>query len=410
MSPQYRFSAKTWNGETINDYLRASGRIEALEILDSRNLVTLDLKEQPDYRHNLQESVIKALRTIGYRPYGNRDLMIFCRQFATMLKSGIAVLQGLNILSEQTKVAALQNNIRSTAREIEQGSSLSAALQNQKEGFPAIMIHMVEAGEESGMLDMIMDKMADHFEKQHDFAEKIRSATLYPAFIIGVSIVVMAVMILFVLPQFTQIFASMGMEMPFYTNLLITTAELIREYWHLLLGLIIIMMVSLIAYIKTEKGRLQFDHLRLRLPLIGKIYSQIMAARLARNLSTMLASGVTLHNSLSLVSKIIDNFAIKKSIGILNDSLNRGENMADSLKYNSYFPSLLSEMVRIGEESGTLDQTLHSSAVFYEREVSYVVNRLTTILEPALLLIVGVFIGLLVFSILSPMYEVFQMI
>ena len=410
MSPQYRFCAKTWTGETINDYLRASSRIEALEVLDSRNLVTLDLKEQPEYRHNLQEKASKALRSIGYRPYSNRDLMIFCRQFAIMLKSGIAVLYSLNILSEQTNVAALQKNIRSTAREVEQGSSLSAALQNQEEGFPAIMIHMVAAGEESGRLDMIMDKMADHFEKQHDFAEKIRSATLYPAFIIGVSIVVMVVMILFVLPQFTQIFASMGMEMPFYTNLLITGAELIRQYWHLLLGLIIITMVSLIAYKKTDKGRLQFDLLRLRLPLIGKIYSQTMAARFARNLSTMLASGVTLHNSLVLVSKIIDNAAITNSIRSLNDALNRGETMADSLNNNSYFPSLLSEMVRIGEESGTLDQTLHSSAVFYEREVSYVVNRLSTILEPALLLIVGVFIGLLVFSILSPMYEVFQMI
>ena len=410
MSPQYRFIAKTWQGETIREMLSATSRDNALDLLRLRNLVPLDLKEDHDYYFKLQVSTAKLLRRFGYRPYSNRDMMILCRQFATMLQAGIPILQGLKILSRQSEIAALKNIIRAVALEVEQGSDLTAALRNRHESFPVIMVNMVAVGETGGLLDTIMEKMADHFEKQHDLEEKIRSATLYPIFIICVAMVVIAVMIVFVLPQFAQIFDSIGMDMPFYTRLLLAIGNLVREHWLLLSGIIFLTITGLLGFAQTKKGRHIFDLIRLRLPLFGKIYRQTLSARFSRILGTLLAGGVTLHASLELVDKVIDNMVISKAIREIGAAVNRGETIATPLQDIKYFPPLLSEMIRIGEETGALEKTLYSTAVFYEREVSYFVERLSTILEPVLLLIVGLFIGLLVFSIFSPMYQVFQMI
>lgn len=410
MSPQYRFKAKDRQGETISDLLGADSRNDALDRLHARNLVPLQVQEIRDSRLKLKKSALKLLHGIGYRPYSNRDMMIFCRQFATMLKAGITMLQCLRILSRQAEIANLNKQVWIVSLEVEEGSSLAAAMRNHYESFPAIMINMVEVGETGGELDMIMERVADHFEKQHDLQEKIRSATLYPAFIIGVALIVVMVMVIFVLPQFSQIFNSLGMEMPFYTRLLLSGGNLIREYWLLVLLALVSALASLSWYGQTKKGKHKFDQIRLHFPLFGKIYRLTLSARFSRILGTLLAGGVTLHASLILVDRIIDNAVVSKSIGEISRAIVRGETIADPLQKIKYFPPLLSEMVRIGEETGTLENSLHSTAKFYEREISYFVERLSTILEPVLLLCVGLFIGLLIFSILSPMYRIFEMI
>jgi type IV pilus assembly protein PilC len=410
MSPQYYYSAKNWQGETVSSSLKAINRSAALDLLYSKNLVPFHLKEQGNYLLKLRNETLKLFQRLGYHHYSNRNMMIFCRQFATMLQAGLTILQCLQILSKQDEIASLKNKIRTVALEVEHGSSLNAALRFGQNSFPVIMVNMIEAGETGGALETIMKIMADHFEKQHDLQEKIRSATLYPIFIIGIAIVVMAVMILFVLPQFAQIFYTTGMEMPLYTYLLLYLGNTVRENWLLLLIFSFLTVISLALYRQTKKGRQIFDQLRLRLPLFGKIYCQTLSARFSRILGTLLAGGVSLHSALELVDKVIDNQVISESINEIGAAVRRGENIADPLQKIKYFPPLLSEMVRIGEETGALEKTLDSTAIFYEREVSYFVERLSTIVEPILLLFVGLFIGMLVFSILSPMYQVFQMI
>jgi len=382
LSPNYHYTARNWDGETVKSELNAADRPEALSLLRSQKLIPLELKEHSKYSSGFK-SLLKALfYRIGYRPYSNRTLMIFCRQFATMLGAGIPILQCLQLLAAQSELGSLKGEISAVAGDVEEGSSLTAALLSRRESFPPLMISMVDVGETGGTLDGIMEKLADHFEKQHDLGEKVRSATLYPAFIIGVAITVMAVMIVFVLPQFAQIFNAMGMEM----------GNLIHRQWLILSLLLFILAVSLCLAAQTKKGRHFYDQARLQIPVFGKIYRQTLAARFARILSTLLGSGVTLNLS---------------TLGL---AISEGETIAAPLARAKYFPPLLSAMVRIGEESGALEKTLESTALFYEREVSYHVEKLGTILEPALLLIVGLFIGLLVFSILSPMYQVFQMI
>jgi type IV pilus assembly protein PilC len=410
MTPQYRFSAKTLNGKEINSVISAANRSEALQTLSKNNMVPMVLKEKPVYREKLSASFRRILNFIGYRSYSNRDMMIFCRQFATLLEAGIAILQSLRILANQSEIATLKKPISAVARNVEEGSSLTSALRSYPESFPPIMINMIEVGEAGGMLDMIMEKLALHFEKQHDLQEKIRSATLYPIVIISVAIIVIAIMIVFVLPQFSQIFNSLGMPLPFFTRLLLSMGTFLRHYWFLFPPAALLVTVWLTWYTHTKKGRLHYDQIRLHFPLFGNIYRQTLAARFARIMGTLLSGGVTLHAALELVDKVIDNAVITLSIRELGAAVNRGESITEPLRKIAYFPALLSEMVSVGEETGALEQTLLSTAVFYEREVAYFVERLSSILEPLLLLIVGLFIGLLVYSVLSPMYQVFQMI
>ncbi len=410
MASQYRFKAKGWQGKKFSGSFPAANKSEALEHLRSRGLIPLDLKEQPYFSLFQSEVLMKVLQNIGFRRCSSRDLMTFCRQLSTMFQAGISLLHALNVLSGQLENQVFRTKLQSASITLEQGSSLAEALRQQQGFFPPLLINMIEAGEAGGLLETVMERMADHYENQHDLEEKIRSATAYPIFITAVAFIVILVMIIFVLPQFAGIFNSIGMEMPMISRLLLDLGEMTASNWHLILGTLFFIACGLTWYAKTEKGRLNVDHLRLRLPLYSKIYSQTIAARFARTLGTLIASGVTLHSALMLVDKTIDNKAISQSISKLSDALSRGEALAAPMQAGKHFPSLLVEMVRVGEETGALDQTLNSTAAFYEKEVAYIVERLSTILEPVLLLAVGLFIGLLVFSILSPMYQVFQMI
>ncbi len=410
MASQYRYKAKDWQGNQKSGVLSTASENEALSQIRSRGLVPLEIRKQRYLNLFSKEYFLKFLEVIGLSQYSSRDLMIFCRQLSTMLKAGVSVLRALNVLAGQMENRSFRAKLSAAAFALEEGSDLAGAFKEQQGYFPSLLINMTAAAEAGGVLDTFMERMALHYEKQHDLEEKIRSATVYPLFITVVAIIVVLVMIIFVLPQFANIFNSMGMEMPLFSRILLAAGQTAAGYWHLFLLAFLSGLGALKWYTKTEKGRLRVDRLRLSLPLYGKIYRQNAAARFARTLGTLLGGGVTLHSALQLADNTIDNAVISSTINDLSDALNSGESLAAPMSVGNCFPPLLIEMVRVGEETGSLDQTLHSAAIFYEKEVSYIVERLGSIIEPILLLAVGLFIGLLVFSILSPMYQVFQMI
>ncbi len=410
MPLQYRFRAVDSSGKRETGIITAPTRKNALAILNDRGLHPVSLKNDRRLISSLLKLIYSLLEIFGLREYSCRDQMLFCRQLSTLLQSGVPVLRALNILSEQLENANFRRKVASAAFAVEQGAGLSEALKAQKGFFPPLLVNMVEAGETGGVLDVVIERMADHFEKQHDLEEKIRSATAYPLFITGVSFAVIAVMVVFVLPQFNAIFGQMGMEMPFLSRLLLKLGEYISGYWpYLFLGLAVFAALVVLC-LRSKKGRFAADSIRPRLPVYGRIYRNAMAARFARTLSTLLAGGLTLHQALSLADGVVDNRAVSVSIEKIGEALSRGETLSGPLYESRFFPPLLAEMVRIGEETGTLDQTLNKTADYYDKEVSYIVERLSSLLEPALLLFVGLFIGLLVYSILSPMYSVFEMI
>ncbi len=410
MEKTYRYTALDQEGSKTSGAIRADCSRTVSKAIRTKGLIPLDIKEERLTDLFSKNALLALFRKLGLRQYSSRDLMTFCYQLSAMIKAGISIIQALNTISMQMENKAFKKRIKAAATAIEEGSDFASALRQQDNFFPPLLVNMVAAGEASGMLDSIMERIAEHFEKQHDLEEKIRSATAYPLFITIVALIAISIMVIFVLPQFAGIFSAMGMEMPYFSLIMLSTGEFIIANRYLLpviaLGIIILLKLS----INTKKGRLLADYLRLSLPLIGKIYGYVITARFARTLGTLITGGVSLHAALKITDSVIDNSILTAAIRDISAALNNGETMAAPMTGKSCFPPLLVEMVRVGEETGTLDQTLEQAAKYYEKEVSYIVERLGTMLEPMLLLAVGLFIGILVFSILSPMYRVFELL
>lgn len=409
MCPIYRYRATDWSGNKHRGRARASGLNELLEQLQTKGLTAVDLQEE---RSLLRQGspFSSRLEQLRYGKAGSRDFMIFCRQFATLIQAGMSALYALQVLAGQMKQAPFRRRLEAVASSLAQGNSLAESFNRQTDFFPGILVHMLEAGEAAGALESTLERLAEHFEHRHDLEEKIRSATLYPLFISGVAVVVMAVMVLFVLPQFAQVFSAMGLEMPLFASLLLQGGTLVRRQWLPVLVLLLLASGSLRWYLATDEGRLRLDRTRLRLPLFGALYRNTLSARFARIMGLLLGSGLNLIAALELVDKVLGNRALSLALRRTREAVSEGQPLAEPLKNANLFPSLLVEMVRIGEAGGALEEIFSRTADFYEREVSFIVTRLGSMLEPILLLLVGLFVGALVFSILSPMYQVFQMI
>ncbi|MGM0653378.1 MAG: type II secretion system F family protein [Bacillota bacterium] len=410
MEKSFRYMAVDIKGSKISGSIRADSSRAVSEMIRTRGLIPLDIKEERLPELFSKKAFLKILTKIGLRQYSSRDIMNFCYQLSSMLQAGVSIIHALKTISVQMENRVFKNKVEAAAAAIEEGSDFASALKQQDSFFPPLMINMIAAGEASGMLDSIMERIAEHYEKQHDLEEKIRSATAYPLFITVVALVVILIMVIFVLPQFSGIFSAVGMDMPIFSRIMLAAGEFILAHRYFLLAIIFVCFLLLKYSINTKKGRLYADYLRLSLPLIGKIYCYITAARFARTLGTLLTGGVSLHNALHIVGRVIDNSILTTAISELSTALNNGETLSAPMAGQRCFPPLLVEMVRVGEETGSLDHTLERAAKYYEKEVSYIVERLGTMLEPLLLLAVGLFIGLLVFSVLSPMYLVFELL
>jgi len=410
MEKTFRYSALDMEGSKTSGTIRANCSHAVSKVIRSKGLIPLEIKEErlPDLFS--KNTLLKLLSKVGLRQYSSRDLMTFCYQLSAMIKAGISIIQALNTISINMENRVFKNNINAVATAIEEGSDFASALRQQDNFFPPLLINMVAAGEVSGMLDTIMERIAEHFEKQHDLEEKIRSATAYPIFITIVAMIAISIMIIFVLPQFAGIFNAMGIEMPYFSTIMLSTGEFVIAYRYPLPVMVFSGIILLKLSMNTKKGRLLADYLRLSLPLIGKTYCYVITARFARTLGTLITGGVSLHTALKITDRVIDNSILTTEIKDISTALNNGETMAAPMTGKNCFPPLLIEMVRVGEETGTLDQTLEQAAKYYEKEVSYILERLGTMLEPMLLLAVGLFIGILVFSILSPMYRIFEML
>ncbi len=405
----FRYLARNWEGETNEGTLTASSKREALELLRAQELFVIQIKEQVAALPLKGGSLEQQLRTLlQEKKPKSRDFMIFCRQFATMLQAGVTVLQILKIQAQQSENRAMKERLRQVALEVERGGTLAGALESHGTFFPTIIISMVEAGEAGGILDEVMDRLALHFQNQHDLEEKVRSATMYPFVVAGLAVAVMGLMVFFVLPQFARMFDSMGITMPLITRILLGFSSILTNYWYLIIALIILLAVLLLRYLRTPGGRENLDTLQMRLPLYGKIYSTMIVARFARTLGTLLASGVGLITALELVEKVINNVILAKALAESRRVIRQGRSLAMPLAASGLFPPMLVEMVHIGEESGSLDSMLARTADFYESELTFTLDRLTSIIEPVLLVGIGIFVAILLISLMSPMLRMYQ--
>ena len=334
-----------------------------------------------------------------------RDVVIFTRQLATMIDAGLPIVQALDLLARQTENKTFSRVIATLKHEVESGSAFAEALAKHPAVFDALYINMVSAGELGGMLDTILVRLAAYMEKAGKLKAKIKSALIYPLSVVGIAVLVTALLLVYVIPVFGEMFAGLGEELPLPTQIAINlSAVAIAYFWHMLAG-IVGTLVGVRAYYRTERGRQMLDGLLLRVPVVGDMFRKTAVARFTRTLSTLVSSGVPILDSLALTAKTAGNKVVENAVLAARQSISEGKTLADPLIHSQVFPPMVCHMVQVGETTGALDTMLAKIADFYDDEVDTAASNLTTLIEPVVILFLGVVIGGIIVSMYLPIFQ-----
>lgn len=336
------------------------------------------------------------------------DVTIATRQLSTLLEAGIPLIQGLAAVIEQTDSLALKKVLTKIRDRVNEGSSLANALREHPRVFDELYINMVHAGEQSGTLEIVLERLADFLDKKIEIRNKILSTLTYPIIMSVVALGVITFLVGFVIPRVSRIFEGLHQTLPAITVALLTASYFVRDFWWLLIGVIVILYILFRRYLKSEGGRKNFDRLVIKSPVLGKLTLKIAIARFARTLATLLKGGVPMLTSMEIVSAVVNNSLITESIKRSKESLSEGESLAEPLKKAKIFPPLVIHMVAIGEQTGELEDMLLRAAVAYEREVDRAIETLTSLFGPLMILIMGGMVTLIVLSILLPILNMTQ--
>lgn len=359
------------------------------EFLKNEGLIPISVKEQ---------SFLNKDISIGAKKVKARDMSVFCKQFASIMQAGVTIINALQMLSEQTENKTLRDAVKSVQVDVEKGESLAGAMRNQKEVFPPILIHMVEAGEASGSLDIAFERLSVQFEKQAKVNGLVKRSLAYPIVIILVAIAVVIVMLVVVFPQFEEMFASLDSELPAITKLVQSMSSFVQSFWWLLAMVGAAIVLGIRTYGKTESGQILFSKIALNAPMFGNLTVKSASATLARTLSTLLAAGISLVDAVEIVSKVISNAIVRNALENSVEEIQRGVPLSVPLEQSEVFPPMVYHMTRIGEETGNVEDMLSKIADYYEEEVENATAALTSMLEPLIIILLG---GLVMFILLA---------
>lgn len=394
--PNYRYKVMNQNGERLEGTYTANTKEDVMAMIRTNNYYPLKIEE-------IVEGTKIELNS--FTKVKVKDIAIFCRQFYTMLNAGATITRCLDVLGQQVPNKKLRESIVQIDESVRKGLTLSQAMKKEERVFPELLTNMVEAGEVSGNLDLIMLRMATHYEKENKLNNKIRGAMNYPIILAFLSITIVTFILIFVMPTFVGMFQSSGVELPLPTKILLSISSTIRTKWPIIILIILGAVFGLKYYFKTESGQLFTSKMKLKIPIVKGMNEKIIVTRFTRTLSTVLYSGITLIQGIQVVSKVIGNKVAENKLLEVKDQLIKGIGLSEPLKDTGIFPPMLYSMVKIGEESGSLDDILDKTADFYDEELDAAVQQFTSILEPAMILIMGVIIGFMIISIALPMFS-----
>lgn len=393
--PVFRYKAINTEGVTAEGTLTAPGRREALDMLRQRQSHPVSLEEEKNRNINLARN--KSVKI--------KDLSVFCRQFYSMLNAGVNILSCLDILKTQLENKTLREVTNDIYENVQKGLTLSEAMRRNEKVFPSLFLSMIVAGEISGTLDNIMQRLAIHYEKEYKLNNKIKSALVYPIVLIVATVAVVIFMMTFVMPTYVELFEGSNVPLPMITSIVIGMSNFIRSYWYLLILGIVLIVIAIKGYIQSAEGRRHMDELKLKLPVFKELNEKIIAARFTRTMSTMMVSGIPLLQSLESVSGVVNNIVIKEGMGKIYDAVRGGKILSEPVRASGIFPPMVGNMIKIGEESGTMDDLLDKAADFFDEEVDRSVQRLTTLFEPLMIVVMGVVIGFIVLAMYMPMFD-----
>lgn len=397
---KFLFKAKDNSGQVREGVVEAMNWESAAKILEKNALTPITIKEE-------QESSVsmKSFSKI-WEGVSQKELMILFRQLATLIEARVAIVSSLNTIAEQSDNRYLQIVVKEVSDDIKDGMSFADALEKHPDVFSSLTINMVRSGEVSGNLNKSVEFVADSIEKNYELTSKIKSALYYPLFVLSVAFVVGFLVVTFILPKITVMIKELNVPVPWYTTALVTLGDFMSQYWWAVLLVIIGGFVGFIYYIRSEAGRHEWQLIVLKIPVIGTLARNIYIARFADNLSALLNGGIPVVRALLIVSEVIGNHVFKKIIMQAAEEVKVGSAMSIVLMQSKEIPPIVSQMISIGEETGTLSQVLKSIGTFYGREVDATTKNLTSLMEPVLIVILGIGVGILVVGVLMPIYNI----
>jgi type IV pilus assembly protein PilC len=395
--PVYKWVAETRKGRTLKGELEAANEKIAQIQLKRRNLTIKKIKLKPK---DVFENVAFLQPKIT-----SKDIVIFTRQFSTMIDAGLPLVQGLNILAEQTENKTFKIVLEQINKDVEGGSSLAEALKKHPKVFDNLFVNLVAAGELGGILDTILQRLANYIEKAEKLKSQIKGALTYPIVVVAIAILVISVILIFVIPVFEDMFSGMGAALPAPTQLVVNMSRFLKGNIHYLIGLFIVAGFLFKKYRNSTGGRKTTDALALKLPVFGPLLKKVAVARFTRTLGTMISSGVPILDALEIVAKTSGNVVLEEVIFEVRSSIAEGQTIAEPLAEAEIFPSMVVQMISVGEATGALDNMLGKIADFYDDEVDAAVDALTAMLEPLLMLFLGGSIGGLVIAMYLPIFK-----
>ncbi|MNO57106.1 Type II secretion system protein F [compost metagenome] len=398
--PQYMYHVKSNSGKHLKGKFTAMDKSSAVEELRKRGVTVLSVVE-------IRKSVLTSDIYIG-NPVKSIDFIIYCRQFATLIRAGVTLVDATTVLAQQTESKALKKALFEVGSALTRGLSFSQAVQDHKKIFPPMFVSMIRAGEETGDLEGTLDRLAMFFEKAHTTREKIKSAMTYPTVVGLLSIAAVIYLLQSVVPQFVTMFESFNAELPLVTRIVLALSHNISSQWYIWLAAVAAIVLAYQFIKRTERGGYLIDYAKLKVPVFGKLKQKGAIAQMSRTLSSLYASSVPVLQSLTIVEEVVGNKVISGYIRQSSDSLRKGNPLSEPLKKAWVFPPLVTQMIAVGEETGSLDQMLGKVADFYEMDVDNTVDRLKSLIEPLLIVFLAGIVGVIVMAIILPMFTLYS--
>ncbi|OVE70663.1 type II secretion system protein F [Clostridium diolis] len=398
---KFKYRAMNADGEKIEGSYEADSRDEVIDFISGNGYYPL----------KVEEIIESTSITLNFnKKVKLKDLAVFCRQFYTMLNAGVPILTCLEILSAQIEKMKLRQAVKEVNDDVEKGEVLSDAMRKHQDAFPDLLVSLVASGEASGNLDDIMLRMATHYEKENKINNKVKSALIYPIILGLVSIGAVMFILTYVMPTFTQIFEQSGTVLPWSTRFLLGLSSGIKEYWIYIIIIIGLGAFGINIFLKSDQGILISSDLKLKLPVLKKLNQMIIVSRFTRTLSTLIASGISLVEALKIVSEVAGNKVAEIALLKIRDKVVRGESLYSSMRESGIFPEMLYSMIKIGEDTGSLDDILSKTADFYDEELESIIQTSVALMEPILIVVMGLIIGFMVASIMIPMFDSYNQI
>jgi type IV pilus assembly protein PilC len=392
--PVFEYTARNAStGQILKGTLDVPTRDDVLKHIKQQKMIVVNVREQP-------KSVLSRPKSIS-----TRDLVIFTRQFATMINAGLPLVQSLDILAKQTENKALADVTRQVVFDVESGHTLADAFSRHPKAFPELYVNMVAAGEAGGILDTILLRLAGFLEKSDALMRKVKGAMVYPGVIMSVAAIAIAVLLIFVIPTFQAMFASVGMELPLPTRIVIGMSDFLINYWWALILIVAAVVWAIRAYYKTSDGQLRIDQMMLNAPVLGDLLRKSAVSRFTRTLGTLISSGVSILDGLEITAKTAGNRVIHDAVMASRNSIAGGETISAPLEKSKVFPPMVISMIAVGEQTGGLDEMLSKIADFYDEEVDVAVSALLSLMEPMMIVFLGVIVGGMVVAMYLPIFD-----